>query len=427
VIQNRDDLIWQSIYQEKSIIENNLLEWLTDEKPEALIAKFTALFIEGNHQDEKLIQALDKVLFLPQEQQKFSHLINFCCHLIIDRWSNNPEYASFIPQLIEVFDLIKPQTKSYARLKSRLIQGIKKYKESELYCQLKFIIAIILDRETKVDLEQNLLVRDLVTRYHFLYRHFLIEYLPITTIPKDILAKSQEKEQQFEFKLYQYSLYRARLIQLAKARQFSQGAGKVIRRIENPTLLSDKDFKMATDIYSSKLDGEHTLTQMAHKLVANNTLRHNYGHFKQELYRYLLYKIDNKNSNYPLDRYLKQKLEQIFPQADSRQLNDSLILQTCRQLLSFLMKEGDRSTEPVTFVESIANLGTAQTIVLLIKIVSICPQVKPDLEMKLATLFTNYQNDKVQDTLWLVKSLEHINIAFGLCFGKVDLSATKIV
>jgi hypothetical protein len=269
-------------------------------------------------------------------------------------------------------------------------------------------------------------VRDLVTRYHFLYRHLLIEYLPITTEPKVILAKTQEKEKQFEFKLYQYILYRARLLQLAKARQFSQGAGKVIRRIENPTLLSDKDFKIATDIYSGKLDGEHTLTQIAQKLVANNNLRHNYGHFKQELNRYLLYKIDNKNSNYPLDRYLKQKLEQIFPQSDTRQLNDSLILQTSRQLLSFLMKEGDR-TEPVTFVELIANLGTAQAIVLLIKIVAICPQVKPDLETKLTALLINHEDAKVQDMLWLVKSLEHINIAFGLCFGKVDLSATKIV
>jgi hypothetical protein len=426
VIQNRDDLIWQSIYQEKSIIEKNLLEWLEYEKPEALIAKFTALFIEGNHKDDRVIQALDKVLLIPQEQQKFSHLINFCCHLIIDRWLNNPEYVSFIPQLIEVFDLVKPQTKSYARLRGRLIQGIKKYKESELYCQLKFIVDIILDRETNIDLEQNLLLRDLVTRYHCFYRHFLIEYLPITTEPKFILAKSQEKEKQFEFKLYQYILYRARLIQLAKARQFSQGAGKVIRRIENPTLLSDKDFKIATDIYSGKLDGEHTLTQIAQKLVANNSLRHDYGHFKQELYRYLLYKIDTKNSNYPIDRYLKQKLEQIFPQSDSRQLNDSLILQTCRQLLSFLMKESSQ-TEPVTLVELIANLGTAQTIVLFVKIVAICPQAKPDLEMKLVTLFTHYRDAKVQDMLWLVKSLEHINIAFGLCFGKVDLSATKII
>lgn len=427
VLQNRDDLIWKPFSQEKSIIEKNLLEWLQYEQPSAVINKFTALFFYGNHEDERVLQALEKVLFASQEQQKFLQLIDYCCHLIIDRWLNNPESAKFIPQLLEVFGVIKPHTKSYARLKGRLIQSIKKYQESELYQQLQFIVAIIIDREPKIDLEQNIFVRDLITRYHFLYQYFLIEKNQLITESKIILTKAKEKERQFEFQLYQYILYRARLLQLARARQFARGAGKVIRRIENPTLLSDKDLKLAVDIYSGNFDEEDTLTQMAHKLLTNNNLRHNYGQFKQELYHYLLFKLDAKDCNYPLGYYLKQKLEQIFPQSDERQLNDSLVLQTCRQLLSFLMVEGDRTAEPVRFMEAIFHLGTAQTIMLLIKIVSICPQVKPDLEIRLAMLFLHYQNAKIQDVLWLVKSLEHIRIAFGLCFGKVDLSATKII
>jgi hypothetical protein len=427
VIQNRDDLIWKPFYLEKSIIEKSLLEWLQYEEPEAFLAKFTALFVEGNHEDSRVTQALEKVLFAPQEQQKFSQLIDYCCHLIIDRWLHNPESCQFIPKLIELFDLIKPQTKSYARLKGRLIQANKKYKETELYNRLEFIVKIITNEKTTFDLSEQMFVRDLVTKYHFLYRYFLREEISLDNEHKFILNKAKEKQQQFEFQLYKYVLYRTRLLQLARARQFSQGAGKVIRRIDNPTLLSDKDLKLAVDIYSSNFDCEYTLMQMAHKLLANNQ-HHSYGQFKQDLYRYLLLKIDFKNNDYPLNFYLKQKLEQIFPQSDKRPLNDSLILQTARQLLSFLMVEGDRTqVEPVRFMESIAHLGTAQTIMLLIKIVSICPQVKPDLELRLAMLFIHYQNDRVQDVLWLVKSLEHISVALGICFGKMDLSATKII
>ncbi|MEL7011587.1 MAG: hypothetical protein AAGM29_23840, partial [Cyanobacteria bacterium J06588_4] len=113
---------------------------------------------------------------------------------------------------------------------------------------------------------------------------------------------------------------------------------------------------------------------------------------------------------------LRQKLVQIFPQASDKPLNRTQMLQTCRQLYSFLIIE-PTSNSPEQFAELIVNLGTAQVAKILIEIALICPESKADLERKIYLIATHYQYQTVQQTPWLLKSLEHLLMAFSIYFG----------
>ena len=76
-------------------------------------------------------------------------------------------------------------------------------------------------------------------------------------------------------------------------------------------------------------------------------------------------------------------------------------------------------------INLIYSLGTAQTVMLLIKILLICPQVKPDLEQRLGILFVHYEDKTIGEVVWLAKFFEHFSVAFSIYFGKLDISLGK--
>ena len=76
------------------------------------------------------------------------------------------------------------------------------------------------------------------------------------------------------------------------------------------------------------------------------------------------------------------------------------------------------------FIDLVINLGTSNTVSLLVRMALICPKIKPELEQRLAILFVKYESRKAEDVTWLIKVLENFLVAFSLNFGKMDLSAT---
>ncbi|MGB5634886.1 MAG: hypothetical protein WBM86_19175 [Waterburya sp.] len=100
-------------------------------------------------------------------------------------------------------------------------------------------------------------------------------------------------------------------------------------------------------------------------------------------------------------------------------------LQTCRQLLSFLVTETAYPANSNNFAKLVVYLGSAQVALLLIKIILICPEAQPDLEKKLAILFITYQSRTIKDVFWFNKCLEHLLIAHGIYCGKIDVSIAK--
>ena len=101
-------------------------------------------------------------------------------------------------------------------------------------------------------------------------------------------------------------------------------------------------------------------------------------------------------------------------------------MQTCRQLYSFLIVNSAVADRDDRFAELITNLGTA-VMLILTKIVLICPESKPDLEKKICSIVTRYQLQNVRNLPWLIKALEHLSIAFSIYFGKIDVPTVRSV
>jgi hypothetical protein len=59
---------------------------------------------------------------------------------------------------------------------------------------------------------------------------------------------------------------------------------------------------------------------------------------------------------------------------------------------------------------------------LLLKIALLSRKAKPHLEKRFSILFNHYESQVINDILWLVESLENLNLALIVNFGTVDLS-----
>jgi hypothetical protein len=79
------------------------------------------------------------------------------------------------------------------------------------------------------------------------------------------------------------------------------------------------------------------------------------------------------------------------------------------------------------FIDLIANMGVTRTVGLLLKIVLLSKKVTPYLEKRFSILFNHYESFTRDGVPWLVKSLENMQLAFSVHFGKADLSCLKQV
>ena len=56
-----------------------------------------------------------------------------------------------------------------------------------------------------------------------------------------------------------------------------------------------------------------------------------------------------------------------------------------------------------------------------------CRKVKPYLDKRFAILFNHYESFSRDGVPWLVKALEHLQLAFSVHFGQVDLTCLNHV
>ena len=103
------------------------------------------------------------------------------------------------------------------------------------------------------------------------------------------------------------------------------------------------------------------------------------------------------------------------------------MLRTSSQLMNFLVVENGKKPEHYVFVDMISNMGVTRTMGLLLKVVLVSGKVKPYLEKRFSILFNHYESFTKDGVPWLVKSLENLQLAFSVHFGKVDLSCLKQV
>lgn len=434
--RNTDSKHQSALDSECQIIYQYLRQHTALSSPPETVKEFQNLFLPATERDRQISQALEKIF--ASDKQYFHGFLSHCCYSVLDCWADSSDTTLPVSQLLDTFTAFA-QTQTYDRRRKHLARTIADYQQTEPYLQLKAVAAIIepqtpakLDSAnlanngtySKSDRHSQTTLSNYISRYTYLYQHFLPHDSP-PHLTRFIQQLQEQRQRDFEIQLSKHIIYRFRLKQLAQMKLLSKGAGKMITKVDNPSLLSERAFKVAWQQYLKKTEN-HTMLERSQRFVAENKFRSSCSEFKQDLYSFLTYNIKPKNSAYQFNRQLKQKLAEIFPQSDAKPLNKSLILQTCRQLISFLIVDSSQPNSKARFAELTANLGTAVAADILVKIVLICPESKIDLAKKIGAIVIHSQLEKAHDLPWLIKVLEHLSIAFSVYFGNFDLSLAKL-
>jgi hypothetical protein len=378
------------------------------EPPSLAIERFRRLLIEGeNYPNERIAQAIERILTSHWTEKEFHPLLNRSCYILINQWQNQPRHQAAVLDLIALLELVEPELVT-SEIAQHLAYLLQEFKQTDSYKQLQAISQKI---QQKLERSGQFIPQptgQLIHRYPSLYEHCLIAPNPSNEQWYEVIAMRDRVQQQFEEDLSQYIT--------------AQSASKSLNAVKNPTLLSDDQLDFSIQKFTGKVDGVNTSRDLAEQFRSYSKGIRSYRMFKEELYEYLTDSHELTYGKGLFDRRLYQHLQAIRTQDNSQKPNETLLVGTCRKLLDFLVVESQQKPEHYIFGDLTANLGPGATIGLLMKIVLLCRQLKSYLEQRFAILFKHYESAAQSSVGWLVESLEHLNVAFSLNFGKLSNS-----
>jgi hypothetical protein len=406
------------------MLYDHLLHWIDVDTPDQMLDRFRSLFIAGGRYDDaEISEALERVVLSRSAQEEFRHVLNRCCHILINRWQCSANQIA-IPRLVELFDEIPDgyvSQRQRTRSMRRLRELTKQFRETEQYHTL-YRLAQVLNQAAENNANRTL--GTLIRRYPYLYEHCLLSEDSTQEQQNTVRHIQTEMQRKFEVDLSQYVTYQVRRAQSeAIARTLpNRVPNRIIQPVDNPTLLSEVEFRKAIKHYVGRVEGNRTYKDLAHSFLVQSTHNQDFRGFKSDLYEYITASID---ADYGRRRFNKQfgaYLEGLMSNRDEQKLNDFLMVRTYSQLFNFLVVEGSQTPNHFVFIDLLNNMGPIRTTGVLLKIVLLCRKVKPVLERRFSVLFSHYEEYTHEAVRWLILALENLNLALSAHFGTIDLS-----
>jgi hypothetical protein len=406
----------------EQVIYEHFQRLIKTETPEQLLERFRSLFIEGvGYGDSRIWATIETLAFESTSEQNFPLIINRCCHILIEHWQLQATGNIAIARLTTILANPDPIPGKYSKIVRRLRQLLQIYLKSDDY-QILNRLNIVFNGQTlnrdAIELEP---LGKLITRYPYLYDHYLVSVERTLENVQTIERIQQKLQDRQETELSQYFTYQVRKARI-KA-QVGRDAAKNLPRIANPTLLPSKDLGTAFIQFAGKAEGSTSYQDLSHRFAARLQTKPTIKVFKRDLYKYLITGIDSNYGNRGFNERLSKTIDSILVDRDAQQLDEISQLRICTHVLNYLVVESSIKAQHFVLMDLINNLGAAATTGLLLKIVLICPKTKALLESRLSILFHHYESSCCKEVAWLVKSLEHWNVAESIHFGKLDASS----
>ena len=437
MIRNKQRLLLDSTKQEQQQIYDHLLYCVKNEISIEVLERFKNLFIKGTgYKDNRIRTALEKILDASNIDLEFAPFFNRCCHIIINRWQMQPNLKFEIIELVVLIERALPPGGAYSRTSRKLRQLIKEFLKSEYFVRIQRLARLIDGsltpeerRNHRIEIVSNS-VGDLIQRYPYLHRHCILSEGSTEEFQQTVQTIQAGIQSSYELNLSQYITHRVRLAKLVKqykAENKTKIPKKLIRKVDNPTLLSDRELDRALRHYMGKVEQNHSYYDLAQNFLSHTSQIKNYREFKSDLYEYIISGVNanyrDRHFNHELHNYLQQTLTDF----DLRKLDEFLTLRTYCQLFKFLVVDGKSYFNHEHYLKLVNHLGEVRTIGLLLKLVLLCNKVKPYLEQRFSLLFSHYETVAETEAPWLVKSLENLQVAFSIHFGEADFSLIQII
>jgi hypothetical protein len=414
-----------SISELEQQVYKHLLFYAQLESPSQMLERFRQLFLSSSSYPDAEINAIvEKIALSKQAEKEFPLFLNRCCYILINRWQMTPQTQVVIPDLVAMLASLPSGGNFYSRRSRRLLQLLKQFLQTEQFQRLQRTAQVIsqpYDGSHKKDKQ----VKNLIRHYPYLYQHYLLNEDSSDEQQEAIRHIQAQMQRRFECDLSQYVTYQVRLAQLTKQGNLSSKAKRLIQPVNNPTMLNDRDLAVALKHFIGKVEGSHSYRDLAHRFTMHANQVSSYKVFKDDFYQYL---VSSMNSNYGKKQFnhrLYNQLKNILPDNDFQKPDELTIVRTCTQLLNYLVVESPQKLDHYVFVDLITNLGPTFTAGLLLKIILICHKVKPQLEKRFTVLFNHYESFSEDGVPWLIASLDNLNVAFSIHFGKADVSCLK--
>ncbi|MBF2063947.1 MAG: hypothetical protein IGS39_05905 [Calothrix sp. C42_A2020_038] len=414
---------YTSIFPEEQKIYQHLLCFVQIETPSQMLVRFQTLFIDGfDYPDSGILLALDQITSSERAEQEFKFFLNRCCHILINRWHMQPQVHSFIPELIALFQS-QPSRHRIISIREKAIRRlhelVKSFTQSDQYVILRRLTQVISPQALQKNTHQPLVT--LMGRYPYLYEHCLLTEYSTSEHQWTVKKIKTEVQKNFELDLSRYATWKFRCHQASQAHNTS----KVILPVHNPTLLSEEKLNATLKQFIGKVEGDYSYQELARSFLNYSSHASCFGTFKDYLYEYLISGIDKEYGKLQFNQRLQKQLRNTLIDADNYKIDEFLLVRTCSQLLNFLVVDSSISPHHFTFIDLVANQGSLITIGLLLKIVLLCHKLKPYLAKRFAILFNHYESVTTSSILWLVETLEQLNVAYSIHFGHMDLSYFK--
>jgi len=406
---------------------DHLLACVKAESPEKVINRFSRLFVQGQEYDDpKVLESLAVIIGNKTKVQEFPLILNRCCHILINRWQLSPTTQNYIVDLVDIFRYIPKSIHrgyhlTFAQKVRELVRG---FVDSEYYKQLKRLASIIGEGKTKTQEKKEEYVGNLINRYPYLYDHCLLGADSSKEQQETVYQVKRQLEKKFESNLSRYVTYQLRVAQKARnADDFS--ASRIITPVENPTLLSDRDLGKSLKHYVGTVENGYTYQELSRSFINHTDGVRNYQIFKDNVYEYIIQSIEGKYGKNSFNKRLYDQLQGMYPQYNHKKPDEFLKMRTYSQLFNYLIVESPQNPNHLIFMDMVSNMGTTKTIGVFLKLILTCGKVKPYLEKRFSILFNHYESFTKDGALWLVKSLEKVNLAFSVNFSSLDMSFLK--
>jgi hypothetical protein len=450
VIQTQQEFNLVRPKEEEQEIYAHISGMVAIESPPEIIANFRDLFIEGvSYKDPLIRKKLESLINDPAYTElEFHNFLTTCCYISIYYWQKNKKASpTEINELVSVFSraAFSVNKAGLYRKLSRIKNWLNNYKTCEEYLKLKRLIKILpkqnINAQSQVLEEENYsnqqdpnLIGNIIQRYPYLYESYLLTERSSNEARKTIQLLRRDLQRAFELSLAQYMTDKLR--SAAKSQQPNQERSSLTQNndllvshtaVGNPTLLSDRELDLALRNFVVEIQSGYTYKSLAKSFLDRSKSTSSFKEFKEDLYKYLIFGIDPKYGKHNFNSQLGKTLQNVLSEVDNQKPNEFLSIRTCNSLLNFLILDPAQPLNYYVFIDLVTNIGATETVGLLLKLLLICPKIKPSIEKRLSILIDRYESSNMSRVPWLVKSLENFQIATIAHFGKADLSYLSLL
>ncbi len=394
----------------EDVLYQHLQHWRQQESPHQLIKRFCDLFLGIRDYSDPAIQSVLRGLAnRPEAEREFKFVLNRCCYTLINFWYTQPRHHWAIPELIQHLATYNPAlvADSEVRKVQTLVKGFAQTEQFAALERLRQIFSVRVEKKAQAvagSEEEPLIHR--ISHYPFLYNSTLLTRDSGPEQKQNINDLRLTAEKRFGIQLARFQTYQQPIISSSK--------------LDNPTLLDQHGLSQALEYYTGRIDGVRSHKDQARWFGTYSKTARSFGEFKKDFADFLIYPLVLEEPKYKSNHFtrnLRQYLQETLSEFDSQQLNNFILVETCRRLFNFLVVDSPQQPVFRNFRHLINDVGYSLTVGLLLRIVLFCSAAKPWLERCFSILFNFHEHRSCRDVPWLVTSLEHTNIALVTNFN----------